>query len=431
MNRRDLMWRTFAASLLATAAGCGREAGDPAARAADVPRAQPPVDTPIEQTLAGMAELGYALTHLVADADTNVVVSPLSIAYAFAMVRGGARGETAAQLDEVFGFPADGLHKSFNELTQDLVTTGEPPPVTDPESERDPDDPPNPPIVAIANQLFPGVGLTLREAYVDLVDEHYGAGLRPVDFSNPEAAMKIINAWAKKQTAGRIKKVFEELSPWTVLVLANAVYLKADWTQPFIDLPQPRDTFTTASGASVDAPMLYQAEVEMPYAITDQWQAVDVPYAGGDLFMRIIIPTDETPPIELLSPETLTSVGAELSAGRVELTIPEWDFATTVNLVPELQELGLTAPFGPSADFSGIFGAAGPYITQAIHRANITVDKYGTEAAAVTAIAMELSAPPPPEATITADRPFAFAIMDRKSNVPLFIGQVADPTASD
>ena len=87
----------------------------------------------------------------------------------------------------------------------------------------------------------------------------------------------------------------------------------------------------------------------------------------------------------------------------------------------------MVTPFSGEADFSaaGDLGVIG----QVIHRADITVDEKGTEAAAVTGIAMEESAVQVPPLAFEADRPFAFAIVDDTTGAPIFEGVVADPTA--
>jgi serpin B len=64
-----------------------------------------------------------------------------------------------------------------------------------------------------------------------------------------------------------------------------------------------------------------------------------------------------------------------------------------------------------------------------VHRANITVDEWGTEAAAVTGIGFASAGKMPPMIRMTVDRPFAFAIMHTATGVPLFMGRVADPSA--
>jgi serine protease inhibitor len=67
-------------------------------------------------------------------------------------------------------------------------------------------------------------------------------------------------------------------------------------------------------------------------------------------------------------------------------------------------------------------------ISQVMHRADITVDEEGTEAAAVTGIAMVVSLPLPPELTFDADHPFAFVVLHEPTSAPLFEGVVGDPS---
>lgn len=105
----------------------------------------------------------------------------------------------------------------------------------------------------------------------------------------------------------------------------------------------------------------------------------------------------------------------------VDLALPRWDFATDVGLLPALKQLGLTS----LDDLPGI--SPGASVSDAVHRANITVDELGTEAAAVTGIGMAVSAPPAAEVTIRADHPFAFAITHEPTGTPVFLGTVADP----
>ena len=124
----------------------------------------------------------------------------------------------------------------------------------------------------------------------------------------------------------------------------------------------------------------------------------------------------------------MAAVAGRLTQQQVDVSIPRWDFATELDLDGLLRQLGLTVPFSLGADFSGI--APGLYIDQAIHKANITVDEWGTEAAAVTGLVFPVSAGPTATARVRADRPFAFAVVHAPTGVPLFVGQVADPSAT-
>ena len=378
-----------------------------------------PTSAPVDQTVAGMTKFGYDLYRQIATPGTNVVLSPLSLDTAFGMARAGAAGATADQLDRVFGFPPDGPHAALNALTSELVTIDGAPPMSQP-SRADPAGKPAAPLVAVANGLFVQHGLAVKQAFLQTLARQYGAGMAGVDFASPRAK-ELIDAWVKEHTAGRITKLFDDLPPWTVLVLANAVYFKGEWVNRF-DKAQPAP-FTRADGSTVQAGLMRVFAPDLGYAEGTGWQAVELPYADSDLSMLVMVPTDGSDPGALLAPAALARVRAELRPQAVDVFLPKWDFGSTIELLEPLKKLGLTALAG----FPGI--AEGIFIDQAIHRANITVDESGTEAAAVTGIAFAVCGGCGPP-VVRADHPFAFAIVHQPTGTPLFIGQVADPTAS-
>jgi serpin B len=277
----------------------------------------------------------------------------------------------------------------------------------------------------VGNGLFQQHGLPIGDQFLRTLAEQYGAGVNPVDFGAP-SAKETIDAWVRRQTAGRIKQLFANLPPETRLVLANTMYLKADWTHPFAKDPTTQDTFHRADGSTAKVPMMHQ-QAPLRYAAGPGWQAVELPMAGDELAMWVLVPSGKFQPHDLLSPAVMTAVANELTPQQVDLSMPRWDFASEVDLAAQLTRLGLTSAFGPAADFSGI--SPGLTLDQAIHRANITVDEWGAEAAAVTGLAFVTSGPPPPTVHVRADHPFAFAIVHGPTAVPLFVGHVADPSA--
>ncbi|MCJ7827082.1 MAG: serpin family protein, partial [Demequinaceae bacterium] len=68
-------------------------------------------------------------------------------------------------------------------------------------------------------------------------------------------------------------------------------------------------------------------------------------------------------------------------------------------------------------------------VTDAVHAAKIIVDEDGTEAAAATAIIMDLSSMPGESQEVKVDRPFLYLIRDDVTGAVLFIGRVLDPSA--
>ncbi|MER6175880.1 serpin family protein [Streptosporangium sp. NPDC001681] len=412
------MRRLFPA-LLAVAVLASCAMAEPNVITAEGVRREVPENPPVAETVRGLTSFGHALFAATASPGANAVLSPLSIGYAFGLARAGAVADTATELDEVFGFPSAGPHTSLNALTRQIITTEDPPPPPAPGTERDARDTPAPAIVGMANGLFTQKGLSVRAEFLRTLAAQYGTGVHQVDFTGDGA--KVIDAWAEERTAGRIRKVFDNLSPRTRLVIANAVYLRAEWTTPFIEPPEEGASFTRADGTTVRTALM-RRDGGLPYAAGPGWQAVELRYAGGDLAMWVLVPQAGGSPGDLLSPAVMARVAAGLRERPVRLAMPRWDFSTSLDLAEPLGKLGLR-----ETDYSGITDGAS--LEQAVHRANITVNEWGTEAAAVTGLAFTVSAPATPEAEVRADHPFAFAIVHRPTLTPLFIGQVGDPAA--
>jgi serine protease inhibitor len=404
--RRTTATRTLLLGLAAVLVTTCAAAAGPATAAprgyvtVDLSRAAPPPGAPAATVVDGLTAFGYEVSRRTADPSGNRVMSPLSVAYAFGMARAGAAGDTAAQLDRLFGFPADGTHEAFNALDRRLATDGGP--------------------LRVANALWAQPGLPLGEPFLRTLAAQYGTGVRTVDFGAP-GATEAIDAWVREQTNGRIRKLFDRLDPKTRAVLANAIYFKADWRSPFRGGDQ-EGTFTRPDGSTVTAPMMNQL-ASLAYAEGPGWQAVELPYATGDYAMWVLLPERSGAPVDLLAPATLAAVADGLRPAVVDVSMPKWDFAASFDLLAAVRELGAT----DLSDFSGINPAV--FLGQAVHRATITVDEEGTEAAAVTGLAFPVSAGPQPDVTFRADRPFAFAIMHTPTRTPAFIGTVTDPTA--
>ena len=83
--------------------------------------------------------------------------------------------------------------------------------------------------------------------------------------------------------------------------------------------------------------------------------------------------------------------------------------------------------FSADADFSGMTGNKDLFISDVIHKAFVSVDEAGTEAAAATAVIMELTAMPETPVEVTLNRPFIFLIRDIETRAILFIGRVMNP----
>jgi serpin B len=85
--------------------------------------------------------------------------------------------------------------------------------------------------------------------------------------------------------------------------------------------------------------------------------------------------------------------------------------------------------FSPgAADFSGIDGTKNLYVSNVLHKAFISVDEEGTEAAAATAVTFDRTSVDPNEVAFYVNRPFIYLIRDKETGTILFMGRIVNPT---
>lgn len=453
LTRRDLLRAAATLSLSGTTpvvAGCSatpRGGGVPSPAAVGetlevqqarlaVPLARAPQLTAV---VAGMAAFTAALHRVSASRDSNWVVSPLSLSVAIGMLRAGARGRTGRQIDTVLGFPhssapAGSPHAALNALTADLVTGTESPAVAS-RSTPSVDGAGPPPVLTVENGLFVAdpFGSRMAPDFLRLLAGQYGAHATAVDFAGGRGP-QVVNGWADRATRGRITKIFDSLGPDTLLVLANAVYLKAAWQHELAVAETRTGPFRTATGQTVPAQLMRGTLDGVAYTESADWQSVALPYWGGELTMRVVLPRRvlrDTTALGALLPLATRRVPVAADRfpnGWVDLTLPRWDTGTTVDLRSFLPRLGMPDAFGTAADLSGI--APGLWVSQAVHRATVTVDELGTEAAAVTGIAVAAAGRTGSPNVMRVDRPFVWAVLHEPTGTPVFAGHVVDPTAA-
>ncbi|WP_437917069.1 serpin family protein [Sorangium sp. So ce302] len=350
----------------------------------------------------------------------NVFYSPYSVSSALAMTYAGARTETAAEMASALHFtlPQERLHPAFNALDLALESRGEVADGQDGEGFR----------LNIANALWGQAGHPFLPSFLDVLAENYGAGINLVDFARSNEAREMINGWVAERTWGRIKDLVPEgaVSASTQLVLTNTIYFNAAWKFPFKEGATDIADFTLVDGSPISVSMM-TGTAEVRYGEGDGYAAVEMPYDGDELSMVLVLPSDIEAFDEGLDSARLDGVLGSLEPRNVTIELPIFRVESTFDLIPPLKDMGMTAAFG-DADFSGIDGQGGLFISGVVHKAFVSVDEVGTEAAAATAVILDESGPPEP-AAIRFDRPFFFFIRDNATSAILFVGRVADPSA--
>ena len=113
----------------------------------------------------------------------------------------------------------------------------------------------------------------------------------------------------------------------------------------------------------------------------------------------------------------------------IALTMPKFEFESDFSLSRTLADMGMPIAFVPGqADFSGMNGEGRLFIQDVVHKAFVSVDEEGTEAAAATAVIVGIESVRQ-TVEVNVDRPFVFLIRDIETGTILFVGRVLDPSA--
>ncbi|TFG49317.1 MAG: serpin family protein, partial [Anaerolineales bacterium] len=372
---------------------------------------------------AGNTSFALDLYHRLSSREGNLFYSPYSISSALAMTYAGAEGKTAQEMAAVFHFlmEEDILHPAFNALDQHLAS------LADLDLPKDQGDPFQ---LNIANAIWGQKDFHFEPDFLDTLAAYYGAGLRLLNYvEEPEESREVINEWVSDQTEEKIRDLIPQgaINSDTRMILSNAIYFKATWLEPFEKSLTEDGIFYGLDGEELIIPMMsLGSDASFPYYQGKGFQAVSLPYIGGQVSMLVLVP-DQGLFLDFesgLSNQILDQILAGLVYTPMYLTLPKFEYEAEISLAEILSELGMPSAFNPEADFSGMTGAKDLFISDVFHKAYIKVDEEGTEAAAATAVLMKLTSAPENPIQLIVDRPFLFLIRDQETNSILFVGRV-------
>jgi serpin B len=371
----------------------------------------------IETVAAGNTRLALDLYQQLRSNEGNLFFSPYSISSALAMTYAGARENTQKEMAQALHFPEeqDVLHEAFDLLNDSLVKAGKKRHVQ----------------MRIANNLFPSWDHPFRKAYLKLLKKYYGVRVTPLDYGDEESARDTINKWVEERTENRIQDLIGDgvLNSLTKLVLVNAIYFKGDWKNPFDADRTGEAPFRVGLEEEVTAAMMNGMH-RFRYAENDLAQMLELPYAGDDLVMDVLLPAEDQGMAKLedaLTVENLSAWLGDMGETEVEVTLPRFELTFPFRLDEALKSLGMLDAFTDRADFSGMDGSRELFIGAVLHKAFVAVNEEGTEAAAATAVVMQTKMMAMPPVVFRADHPFLFLIREIHSGSVLFIGRVTNP----
>ncbi|MCK4857386.1 MAG: serpin family protein [candidate division Zixibacteria bacterium] len=349
------------------------------------------------------------------EADSNIFISPLSVAMALGMTYNGARNETQQAMQEVLelkGMTLPDVNESYRTLIDLLLNL-------DPKVK-----------FQIANSIWYRDGLPVYPDFIDLNRTYFDAEVTSLDFNDP-AAVVTINNWVDEKTNGKIDKIIDKIGPQMVMYLINAIYFKGDWTAKFDTANTRLDLFILSDGSPTNCQMMFQ-HGDFFYFRGDGFAALDLPYGDGKYSMTIFLP-DSVSGVDALIAQ-FSEVNWEVwfssfQETELDVFLPKFELEYELKLNDVLSALGMGIAFDEyAADFSGIapLTCGNLYISEVKHKTYVKVDEDGTEAAAVTSVGIAITGVLP-QPQFRADHPFTFVIRENHSGTILFIGKIVEP----
>uniref|UniRef100_A0A8C5WZX7 Serpin domain-containing protein n=1 Tax=Malurus cyaneus samueli TaxID=2593467 RepID=A0A8C5WZX7_9PASS len=363
----------------------------------------------------------------------NIFFSPWSVSAALALTYLGAKGTTATEMAEVLHFTqgAGAESSSSNKQAADihsgfkkLLTA-----INKPRSTYS---------LRSANRIYMEKTFLLLPTYIQLSKNYYKAEPKKVNFKTaPEQSGKEINAWVEKQTEGKLGSTPTSLLTHK-LILINAIYFKAEWEAKFKAEDTGLQPFRLSKNKTKPVKMMHMRNT-FPVLImeTMNFKMIELPYVKRELSMFILLPDDikdNSTGLEQLEKELTYEKLSEWTDSKkmtetlVDLYLPKFKMEERYDLSDNLIRMGMRSAFSSNADFSAMAEKGNVFISKVFHKSFVAVDEKGTEAAAATAVIVELtSAHVSHTLKFKVDHPFCFFIRHNKSKSILFFGRFCSP----
>ncbi|RVE46163.1 hypothetical protein evm_009237 [Chilo suppressalis] len=406
---------------------------------------------PAFSTDTSINNFGFKLlkTMMKQNENNNVVISPTGVAGLLAMTLLGSTGETYNEIAQLIGFSEDILknrkyHEDFGSRLQALNR--------------------NDTKTLYANGIFVDQQSMLRQIYHSYLERVYNGEAFATDFKDTNQTKDLINEWVKNHTNNKIESFLRQPLPMsTKAVLINALYYSGQWSYPFLPEYTAMLPFKAPTKEVLVDQMANFGQFNYLFSIENGLHMIQLPYNDSVTSMYVIKPRFPkaktiTELLDSLDFEKIDNLINQMSMKKCVVRFPKMELETSVDLKDPLKSLGVQAMFTPGvANFAVMLDAnvtvndpeenliaristgegeartlkemldrlvnPGVYVDSVMHEVKMTIDEYGTEAAAATSALMARSAE-----SFYADSPFYMFIRNENTKLITFSAVIYDPT---
>jgi serpin B len=346
----------------------------------------------------------------------NIIFSPAGITSAIAMTYVGAKNNTFNEISNIFYFNDD-----LNTFSKDYTNLLKIKEIEKSELS-----------LYNANSLWIQNELSLNKDFLNINKQYFLSSLHFTDFTNESELSRLkINKWVEENTNKKIKNLLQAntIDNSTRLVLVNALYFKGAWQNKFDKEKNTSENFQVGKNEFIEATFMNRSINSWYYEDKDA-QIVDIPYSDENISLMIIMPKSYKKIKKFekkVSYEYYINYIQNKERKQIDLSLPKFSIESDYDLNKTLLEMGIKDAFSNKADFSGITDQEKLFISNVIHKANITVDEDGTEATAATAVIMAKMFFINAEVKINVNKPFIYILRNNTDNCIYFMGKIKNP----
>lgn len=365
----------------------------------EIPREPVKISAVTSGQNAAVAEFAVRLVQSTYEKEQNNILSPESVLTALALVANGAKGQTLAQLEALFGMSMDEMNNLFatREMGEEFSS---------------------------ANAAWFREGFPVREEYLQKNTDYLGTYTCQAAFN--EQTLTEINAWVSEHTKQRISHILDALPTEAQMVLVNALTFDAKWQTPYTDRDIMSGVFHGTAGNSNVAMLCSQ---EGLYLNDGKATGFVKYYEGRRYAFAALLPNEGVSMQDYLAGLTGESLLSTLQNAQFAAVITKMPTLKTEccfeSLTEALRNMGVSDVFDSElSDLSGI--SENPlYVSNIVHKTFLQIDAEGTKAAAVTGtILFETTGVVENPKTVILDRPYLLVIYDTESSSILFCGTI-------